>query len=163
MTHVPYRGTLPGLTDVISGRIPFMFTDLISGLGAMQVGNVRSIFAGTAERLALLPDIPSAKEAGLNDFNAASWLGVAVPGHTPLPIHAKLHDDLVSIVQSADFKATVFATEWCAFFCSIIQHGSCIRLPSKVLFVARIIFNIEPERGIGRCDGVDPCVIGTQS
>jgi tripartite-type tricarboxylate transporter receptor subunit TctC len=107
MTHVPYRGTLPGLTDVISGRIPLMFTDLISGLGAMQAGSVRPIFVGTAERLALLPDIPSAKEAGLDDFNAASWLGVAAPGRTPLPIQAKLHDELIGIVQSADFKATV--------------------------------------------------------
>jgi tripartite-type tricarboxylate transporter receptor subunit TctC len=107
MTHVPYRGTLPGLTDVISRRIPLMFTDLISGLGAMQAGSVRPIFSGTAERLSMLPDIPSAREAGLDDFNAASWLGVAAPGHTPLPIQVKLHDELVGIVQSADFKATV--------------------------------------------------------
>jgi tripartite-type tricarboxylate transporter receptor subunit TctC len=107
MTHVPYRGTLPGLTDVISGRIPLMFTDLISGLGAMQAGSVRPIFSGTAERLSMLPDIPSAREAGLDDFNAASWLGVAAPGRTPLPIQAKLHDELIGIVQSADFKATV--------------------------------------------------------
>jgi len=107
MTHVPYRGTLPGLMDVMSGRIPLMFTDLISGLGAMKAGKVRPIFTGTADRLAMLPDLVSAKEAGLDDFNAASWLGVAAPGGTPLPIKAKLHDELVDIVRSPQFKAIV--------------------------------------------------------
>lgn len=107
MTHVPYRGTLPGLTDVISGQIPIMFCDPISGLEIMKAGKVRPIFTGTAERLSVLPDVPSVKEAGLNDFNAASWLGVAVATATPRPIQAKLRDELVAAVQSPPFKAMI--------------------------------------------------------
>ena len=107
MTHVPYRGTPPALTDVISGQIPLMFCDLISGLEMMKAGKVRPIFAGTQERLAVLPDVPSIREQGLADFNAASWLGVAVTGGTPEPIKMKLHDELVRIVDSDAFKTTV--------------------------------------------------------
>ena len=107
MTHVPYRGTPPALTDVISGQIPLMFCDLISGLEMMKAGKVRPIFAGTQERLAVLPDVPSIREQGLADFNAASWLGVAVTGGTPEPIKAKVHDELVRIVDSDAFKTTV--------------------------------------------------------
>jgi tripartite-type tricarboxylate transporter receptor subunit TctC len=107
MTHVPYRGTPPALTDVISGQIPLMWCDLISGLELMKAGKVRPIFAGTAERLPVLPDLPSIREQGLADFNAASWLGVAVTGATPLPIKTRLHDELVRIIASPAFGATV--------------------------------------------------------
>jgi tripartite-type tricarboxylate transporter receptor subunit TctC len=107
MTHVPYRGTPPALTDVISGQIPLMFCDLISGLEMMKAGKVRPISTGTQQRLAVLPDVPSIREQGLADFNAASWLGVAATGSTPEPIKAKLHDELVRIVESDAFKATV--------------------------------------------------------
>jgi len=107
MAHVPYRGTLPGLTDVVSGQIPIMFSDLISGLQLMKAGKVRPIFTGTAERLPVLPDVPSVKEAGLNDFNAASWLGVAVATATPLPIREKLHQKLVAAVRSPSFKTMI--------------------------------------------------------
>jgi tripartite-type tricarboxylate transporter receptor subunit TctC len=119
MTHVPYRGTLPGLTDVISGQIPVMFSDLISGLQLMRAGKVRPIFTGTAERLSVLPDVPSVKEAGLNDFNAASWLGVAVATATPRPIQAKLHDELVAAVRSPAFKAMIDRLGM-----TVLQNGS---------------------------------------
>ena len=107
MTHVPYRGTPPALTDVISGQVPVMFCDLISGLEMMKGGKVRPIFTGTASRLSVLPDLPSASEVGLKDFNAASWLGVAVTAGTPRPVMQKLHDELVGIVKSKAFKTTV--------------------------------------------------------
>ena len=107
MTHIPYRGTPPALTDVIAGQVPLMFCDLISGLAMMQAGKVRPIFTGTRTRLSVLPDVPSASEVGLSNFHAASWLGVAITGGTPLEIKAKLHDGLVDIVRSAAFKASV--------------------------------------------------------
>jgi tripartite-type tricarboxylate transporter receptor subunit TctC len=107
MTHVPYRGTPPALTDVMSGQIPLMWCDLISGLQLMKAGKVRPIFTGTAQRLAVLPDLPSVSEQGLPGFNAASWLGVAVTGATPMPIKTRLHDELVRIVASPAFGATI--------------------------------------------------------
>ena len=108
MTHVPYRGTPPALVDLMSGQIPIMFCDLISGLELMKSGKVRPIFTGTRKRLSVLPDVPSMDEVGgPAGFNAASWLGVAIGSATPLPIKQKLHDELVGIIQSAPFGATV--------------------------------------------------------
>lgn len=107
MTHIPYRGTLPALTDVMAGQLPVMFCDLISGLELMKTGKVRPIFAGTSARLPVLPDVPSAAEVGLSNFNAASWLGIAVTGGTPLPVQSKLHDEIIAIVKSQAFKSTV--------------------------------------------------------
>jgi tripartite-type tricarboxylate transporter receptor subunit TctC len=107
MTHIPYRGTPPALTDVVAGQVPLMFCDLISGLEIMKAGKVRPIFTGTQRRLSALPDLPSMSELGFADFNAESWLGVAVTGGTPLPIKAKLREELVAIVKSPAFKATV--------------------------------------------------------
>ncbi len=107
MTHIPYRGTPPALIDVVSGQVPLMFCDLISGLEIMKAGKVRPIFAGTRARLPVLPDVPSSAEVGLADFHAASWLGMAVTGGTPMPVQSKLHDELVSIVKSDGFKTSV--------------------------------------------------------
>ena len=107
MTHIPYRGTPPALTDVVAGQVPLMFCDLISGLEIMKAGKVRPIFTGTQRRVSALPDLPSMSEVGFADFNAESWLGVAVTGGTPLPIKAKLREELVAIVKSPAFKATV--------------------------------------------------------
>jgi tripartite-type tricarboxylate transporter receptor subunit TctC len=107
MTHVPYRGTIPALTDVIAGQVPIMFCDLISGLEAMRAGKVRPVFTGVRNRLSVLPDVPSAGEVGLADFHAASWLGIAVTGGTPLPVQTRLHDALVDIVRSDAFKSSI--------------------------------------------------------
>jgi tripartite-type tricarboxylate transporter receptor subunit TctC len=107
MTHIPYRGTPPALTDVIAGQVPLMFCDLISGLAMMQTGKVRPIFTGTRSRLSVLPDVPSASEVGLSDFHAASWLGVAITGGAPLEVKTRLHDGLTDVVKSAAFKASV--------------------------------------------------------
>ncbi|MBX9825002.1 MAG: tripartite tricarboxylate transporter substrate binding protein [Xanthobacteraceae bacterium] len=107
MTHIPYRGTLPALTDVVAGQVPLMFCDLISGLEIMKAGKVRPIFTGTRTRLPVLPDVPSSAEVGLVDFHAASWLGIAVTGGTPVPIRSKLRDEIVTIVKSQAFKEAV--------------------------------------------------------
>jgi len=107
MTHIPYRGTPPALIDVVSGQVPLMFCDLISGLEIMKSGKVRPIFAGTRTRLPVLPDVPSSVEVGLADFHAASWLGMAVTGGTPKPVQQKLRDELVGIVKSNGFKDAV--------------------------------------------------------
>jgi tripartite-type tricarboxylate transporter receptor subunit TctC len=107
MTHIPYRGTPPALTDVVAGQVPLMFCDLISGLEIMKAGKVRPIFTGTRTRLPVLPDVPSAPEAGLANFHAASWLGMAVTGGTPMPVQSKLHDEIVTIVKSQGFKEAV--------------------------------------------------------
>jgi tripartite-type tricarboxylate transporter receptor subunit TctC len=73
----------------------------------MRAGKVRPIFTGTSNRLPVLPDVPSSAEVGLAEFDAASWLGMAVTGGTPMPVQMKLHDEIVAIVKSQRFKDAV--------------------------------------------------------
>jgi tripartite-type tricarboxylate transporter receptor subunit TctC len=92
MTHVPYRGTLPSLNDVIAGHIQLMFSDLAPAYPLIQSGKVRAIGITTARRAPSAPDLPPLAELGVPGFDWAAWQGVAVPGGTPRDIVARLND-----------------------------------------------------------------------
>src|SRR5262245_11066842 len=72
MTHVPYRGSVPALTDVAAGHVQLMFCDIPPALGLINEGKVRALGVSTKERVAALPDLASVAEQGLADFDAAS-------------------------------------------------------------------------------------------
>jgi tripartite-type tricarboxylate transporter receptor subunit TctC len=91
MTHVPYKGTLPALNDVIAGHIQLMFSDLSPAYPLIQAGKVRALGVTTARRTAAAPDIPPLAEVGVPGFDWAAWQSVAAPGGTPKEIIAKLN------------------------------------------------------------------------
>jgi len=91
MTHVPYKGTLPALNDVIAGHIDLMFSDLAPAYSLIQAGKVRALGVTTAQRAASAPEVPPLAEVGVPGFDWAAWQAVAVPGQTPKEIVAKLN------------------------------------------------------------------------
>ncbi len=91
MTHVPYKGTLPALNDVIAGHIQLMFSDLAPALPLIEGGKVRALGVTTAQRAASAPQIPPLSEVGAPGFDWAAWQSVAAPGGTPKDIVAKLN------------------------------------------------------------------------
>jgi tripartite-type tricarboxylate transporter receptor subunit TctC len=91
MTHVPYRGSLPALNDVVAGHIPMMFSDLAPAQPLIQAGKVRALGVTTAQRAPSSPDIPPLAEVGMPGFDWAAWQSVAVPGGTPRDIVEKLN------------------------------------------------------------------------
>jgi tripartite-type tricarboxylate transporter receptor subunit TctC len=91
MTHVPYKGTLPALNDVIAGHIQLMFSDLAPAYPLIQAGKVRALGVTTAQRAAAAPEIPPLAEVGVPGFDWAAWQSVAAPGGTPKDILAKLN------------------------------------------------------------------------
>jgi tripartite-type tricarboxylate transporter receptor subunit TctC len=91
MTHVPYKGTLPALNDVIAGHIQLMFSDLAPAYPLIQAGKVRALGVTTAQRAAAAPEIPPLAEVGVPGFDWAAWQSVAAPGGTPKEILAKLN------------------------------------------------------------------------
>jgi tripartite-type tricarboxylate transporter receptor subunit TctC len=91
MTHVPYKGTLPALNDVVAGHIELMFADLAPAYSLIQAGKVRALGVTTAQRAASAPEIPPLAEVGVPGFDWAAWQAVAVPGATPKEIVAKLN------------------------------------------------------------------------
>lgn len=84
--HVPYRGGIPAMLDVIAGHIPFMVSDLPPALQQIREGKVRVLGVTTPKRVGVAPDIPTIAEAGLAGFELVAWQGVVAPAGTPRPI-----------------------------------------------------------------------------
>ncbi len=84
--HVPSRGSVPAMLDVIAGHIPFMIVDLQPALQQIKEGKVRVLGVTTPKRVAAAPDIPTIAEAGLTGYELVAWQGVVAPAGTPRPI-----------------------------------------------------------------------------
>jgi tripartite-type tricarboxylate transporter receptor subunit TctC len=102
MTHVPYKGTLPALNDVVAGHIELMFSDLAPAIPLIEGGKVRALGVTTARRAASAPNIPPLAEIGVAGFDWAAWQSVAVPGATPKEIVAKLNGAVNAAIAEPD-------------------------------------------------------------
>jgi len=104
MSPVAYRGSVPALTDVVAGHVPFMFVDLGPALSIIQAGKVRPLGVSTAARLAAIPDVPSIAEAGVAGFDAASWQMIVAPAGVSRPLTEKLHGEFKSLLATPEIK-----------------------------------------------------------
>jgi tripartite-type tricarboxylate transporter receptor subunit TctC len=102
IAHVPYRGTGPAMQDLQGGRIDFLCEIVTTALPQIQGGAVKAIATLTRERSPVLPDLPTAHEKGLPNFEAYTWNAFFLPKGTPEPIVKKLHD---ATVQAMDKPA----------------------------------------------------------
>ncbi len=84
--HVPYRGSVPAMLDVIAGHIPFMIVDLQPALQQIKEGKVRVLGVTTPKRVAAARDIPTIAEGGLAGYELVAWQGVVAPAGTPRPV-----------------------------------------------------------------------------
>ena len=109
MTHVPYKGSLPALNDVIAGHVPLMFVDLGPALPLIQAGKVRALGVSTAARIAMLPDVPPVGDT-VPGFGAASWQMIVAPAKTPRAIVDKLHNDLKGVLDTPEVKEQIGKT-----------------------------------------------------
>jgi tripartite-type tricarboxylate transporter receptor subunit TctC len=107
MQHVPYKGTLPALNDVIAGHIQLMFSDIPPLLGVVAAGKVRPLAVSTKARVKAFPDVPPLNEAGVPGFDVSGWFTIVAPAKTPQPIVDRLHTELVAIMATPDMKAQI--------------------------------------------------------
>jgi tripartite-type tricarboxylate transporter receptor subunit TctC len=105
MIHVPYKGTVPALTDVMAGHIQFMFSDVPPALPLVAGGKLRALGVSTAQRVASAPDIAPLAETGIPGFNSSSWQMVVAPARTPQPIVGLLNRTLRDIVEEPAIRA----------------------------------------------------------
>jgi tripartite-type tricarboxylate transporter receptor subunit TctC len=96
--HVPYRGSVPAMLDIIAGHIPFMIVDLQPALQQIREGKVRVLGVTTPKRVAAAPDIPTLAEAGLPGFELVAWQGVVAPAGLPRPIVDRLAAQIAKLV-----------------------------------------------------------------
>jgi tripartite-type tricarboxylate transporter receptor subunit TctC len=110
MTHVPYKGNGPALTDLVGGQIPVAFTDLGSTPPFAKSGRIRILAIASATRTALAPELPTAAEAGLPGWEALGWFGLVAPAATPRPIVQRLNAEVVTILKAPDIHEKILAT-----------------------------------------------------
>ena len=96
--HVPYRGSIPAMLDVIAGHIPFMVVDLQPALQQIKEGKVRVLGVTSPERVAAAPDIPTIAEGGLKGYELVAWQGVVAPAGTPRAVVDRLAGQINRLV-----------------------------------------------------------------
>ncbi|MGY8525687.1 tripartite tricarboxylate transporter substrate binding protein [Paracidovorax citrulli] len=91
MTHIPYKGSAPALTDLVGGNVQVMVDAYASSAPFIKAGNVRALAVTTAKRSATLPDLPTVAESGLPGYEAMPWLGLLGPAGTPPEAVQRVH------------------------------------------------------------------------
>lgn len=107
MVHVPYRGAVPAVTDLLGGQIDVMFGVSNSVIPQIKSGGLRALAVGGTKRLKDLPQIPTISEAGVPGFQSEVWLGLVAPTGTPAAVIAKLNADMQRAMASADVQAAL--------------------------------------------------------
>lgn len=91
--HVPYKGGAPAIVDMLGGRISFMMLDPLQSLPQIKADRLRAIMVGSPKRLPLIPDVPTAAEAGLPGYEATVWWGFLLPAKTAKDIVVRLNEE----------------------------------------------------------------------
>jgi len=106
MLHVPYKGTAGAVTDLLGGRIDYMFLPVHVALPQIQAGKLKAIATGSAQRLPQLPNVPTLTEANVAIDNVDMWYGVLAPKSTPADIVTRLNQEIGKILRQPDVAQT---------------------------------------------------------
>ena len=104
MTHVPYKGSAPALTDILAGHIDLMFDNIGNPLQLIKEAQVRGLGVGSKKRVPELPDVPTMAET-IPDFFASTWFAIVAPPKTPMPIAEKLSAAIAESLTLPDVRA----------------------------------------------------------
>lgn len=104
MTHVPYKGASPAITGLLGGEIAIYVSSIPPALPPMKAGRLKALGVTSAKRTATLPDVPTIAESGLPGYEVTNWYGVMVPAGVPKDILARLHTEIVRILQLPDVR-----------------------------------------------------------
>ncbi len=107
--HVPYRGSAPGLVDLAAGQTQFMIDTINTVLPYVREGRLRGLAVTTMKRSAVLPELPTLHESGIQDFDAAAWQGIVVPTGTSSEIIQRLNVEVNKALSHPDVKARLAA------------------------------------------------------
>ena len=104
LTHIPYKGSGPAITELIGGQVQLMFAGIVPIDPHVKAGRVRGIAVSSAKRSAAVPQVPTITESGLPGFEVVGWYGVLAPAHTPQAIIDRLHREFLRILQTPEIR-----------------------------------------------------------
>jgi len=104
MTHVPYRGIAPAITDLVAGRTHAMFPGLAAALPQIRAGRIRALAVTGVARSPQIKDVPTLEELGFKGFDAMQWYGCVGPAGLPAEIVKQLNDTLGAVLKAPELK-----------------------------------------------------------
>jgi tripartite-type tricarboxylate transporter receptor subunit TctC len=110
MTHVPYKGSAPAISDLLGGHIPVMFDSTIAIMPHIKSGKVKAIAISSAKRSPLLPDVPTFAEAGLPQIESYAWYGMFAPAKTPKAVIDKINAEAIKVMKGPEFQKVLADT-----------------------------------------------------
>jgi len=105
MTHVPYKGAAPAMTDVVGGQIELVAATIMSAVPFLQSGRLRPVAVTSPQRSSVLPQVPTVAESGLPGYEAIAWSMLLAPAKTPPAIIAKVQKDTARFLEQPEVKA----------------------------------------------------------
>ena len=107
LSHVPYKGSAPALTDMLAGRVDLFFDAVVTSLPYVRDGKLRALAIANKTRSKLLPDVPTMAEAGFPGVEMDQWFGMMVPAGTPPAVVQRLNAEFVKAVRSPDIEKSL--------------------------------------------------------
>ena len=104
LTHVPYKGSAPAMTDLIGGQVPFAMDTVTAAMPQLKAGKIKVIAVASPKRAALLPQVPTFAEAGYPDVKLESWIMLLAPKGTPAGVQAQLQKALAATLSDAGVR-----------------------------------------------------------
>ena len=105
MTHIPYRGAAPAITDLIAGTVDLMVADIPAAVGFIKSGQLRALAVADPKRSSALPEVPTTAEAGYKDTVVSTWYGLMAPANTPPDVIARINASLTKALAHPDTGA----------------------------------------------------------
>jgi tripartite-type tricarboxylate transporter receptor subunit TctC len=107
LTHVPYKGSGPGMNDLLGGRVMMTMDSLLQSLPHIKAGKLKALAVLGPRRSALLPDVPTMAEAGVTGYALTNWFGLVAPAATPKEVLAKVNADVLQVLKLPEIKTRI--------------------------------------------------------
>jgi tripartite-type tricarboxylate transporter receptor subunit TctC len=105
VTHVPYKGSAPALTDLLGGHVDMFFCNMLSATPHVSSGKLRALAVTSLQRARVAPQVPTVAESGFPNFEAVTWFGLFGPAGMPESLVAKLHAEMSTVLRRADVQS----------------------------------------------------------
>jgi tripartite-type tricarboxylate transporter receptor subunit TctC len=104
VTHVPYKGTGPAITELVGGQVQMMITGVVALMPHVKSGKLRALAVTSQKRVASLPNLPTIAESGLNNFDVSSWFGVFLPAGSPKDLVSRMNSEIRKMLEIPEVR-----------------------------------------------------------